>query len=189
MINELKPYLNMKDSGVAWVGEVPEHWNMRRLRNAVDMRVSNVDKHVRDGEISVRLCNYVRSREFDFMLLNPPYGKSWKSDLERMGGKGGIKDPRFIIEHAGVLFWWKVGFEDRFQHQHRCCHADPIPQGRDTQRPEFAVGLRYEHSSDGVRSVSLLPERKRQFAGCGAAYATTPASQAQPSARRHGRRD
>ena len=34
----------------------------------------------------------------------------------------------------------------------------------DAQRPEFAVGLRYEHSSDGSRSVSLLPERKRQFA-------------------------
>ena len=40
------------------------------------------------------------SREFDFMLSNPPYGKSWKSDLERMGGKGGIKDPRFTIQHA-----------------------------------------------------------------------------------------
>jgi type I restriction enzyme M protein len=40
-------------------------------------------------------------REFDFMLSNPPYGKSWKSDLERMGGKEGIKDPRFVIEHAG----------------------------------------------------------------------------------------
>jgi type I restriction enzyme M protein len=41
------------------------------------------------------------SREFDFMLSNPPYGKSWKSDLERMGGKEGIKDPRFLIEHDG----------------------------------------------------------------------------------------
>jgi type I restriction enzyme M protein len=41
------------------------------------------------------------SREFDFMLSNPPYGKSWKSDLERMGGKEGIKDPRFVITHAG----------------------------------------------------------------------------------------
>jgi type I restriction enzyme M protein len=40
------------------------------------------------------------SREFDFMLSNPPYGKSWKTDLERMGGKGDIKDPRYIIEHA-----------------------------------------------------------------------------------------
>ena len=30
---------------------------------------------------------------------------------------------------VGVEFRWEVGFEDRFQHQHRCCHADPIPQG------------------------------------------------------------
>jgi type I restriction enzyme M protein len=41
------------------------------------------------------------SREFDFMLSNPPYGKSWKADLERMGGKGEMSDSRFIIEHAG----------------------------------------------------------------------------------------
>ena len=41
------------------------------------------------------------SREFDFMLSNPPYGKSWKTDLERMGGKSGMRDPRFLIEHAG----------------------------------------------------------------------------------------
>jgi type I restriction enzyme M protein len=40
------------------------------------------------------------SREFDFMLSNPPYGKSWKSDQERMGGKDGIRDPRFVITHA-----------------------------------------------------------------------------------------
>jgi type I restriction enzyme M protein len=41
------------------------------------------------------------SREFDFMLSNPPYGKSWSTDQERMGGKKGIKDPRFIIQHDG----------------------------------------------------------------------------------------
>ena len=39
------------------------------------------------------------SREFDFMLSNPPYGKSWKSDLERMGGKKDLKDPRFVFAH------------------------------------------------------------------------------------------
>ena len=41
------------------------------------------------------------SREFDFMLSNPPYGKSWKSDLERMGGKKDMRDRRFVIEHQG----------------------------------------------------------------------------------------
>ena len=35
------------------------------------------------------------------MLSNPPYGKSWKTDLERMGGKGDMRDPRYVIEHAG----------------------------------------------------------------------------------------
>ena len=32
---------------------------MRRLRNISEMRVSNVDKHVKDDEQPVRLCNYV----------------------------------------------------------------------------------------------------------------------------------
>jgi len=41
------------------------------------------------------------SHEFDFMLSNPPYGKSWKTDLERLGGKRDFYDPRFIISHAG----------------------------------------------------------------------------------------
>ena len=41
------------------------------------------------------------AREFDFMLSNPPYGKTWKTDLERMGGKKGMHDPRFVIEHGG----------------------------------------------------------------------------------------
>ncbi len=40
-------------------------------------------------------------REFDFMLSNPPYGKSWKTDQERMGGAKNIRDPRFLVEHAG----------------------------------------------------------------------------------------
>jgi type I restriction enzyme M protein len=45
--------------------------------------------------------DFFPSKEFDFMLSNPPYGKSWKTDQERMGGKGEIKDPRFVIQYAG----------------------------------------------------------------------------------------
>ena len=41
------------------------------------------------------------NREFDFMLSNPPYGKSWKNDLEKLGGKAEINDPRFLIMHDG----------------------------------------------------------------------------------------
>ena len=41
------------------------------------------------------------TNEFDFMLANPPYGKSWKKDLEAMGGKDGMRDPRFKVMHQG----------------------------------------------------------------------------------------
>lgn len=59
------------------------------------------DNIVGGPEYSTLANDAFRSREFDFMLANPPYGKSWKSDLERMGGKKDLKDPRFLIEHAG----------------------------------------------------------------------------------------
>lgn len=35
------------------------------------------------------------TRQFDFMLANPPFGKSWKTDAEKMGGKKDILDSRF----------------------------------------------------------------------------------------------
>lgn len=42
-----------------------------------------------------------QTMNFDFMLSNPPYGKSWKNDLDRLGGKNGISDTRFIVSHNG----------------------------------------------------------------------------------------
>ena len=59
MTHNLKPYPAYKPSGVEWLGEVPAHWEVLRARNAVDMRVSNVDKHTKRGELPVQLCNYV----------------------------------------------------------------------------------------------------------------------------------
>ena len=59
------------------------------------------DNIVGGPEHSTLAADAFPSREFDFMLSNPPYGKSWKTDLERMGGKKEMRDPRFVIEHAG----------------------------------------------------------------------------------------
>ena len=41
------------------------------------------------------------NHRFDFMLSNPPYGKSWKVDLAKLGGKEGLSDPRFVVMHKG----------------------------------------------------------------------------------------
>ena len=58
-MNALQPYPAYKDSGAEWLGEVPEHWRVRRVATVADLAVSNVDKHVREGESPVRLCNYL----------------------------------------------------------------------------------------------------------------------------------
>lgn len=59
MTTNLKRYPTTKESGVDWLGEIPTHWELRRLRTVTNLRVSNVDKHVAKGETAVRLCNYV----------------------------------------------------------------------------------------------------------------------------------
>ncbi len=55
-----------------------------------------------DGEQADHICygstlslDGNASRQFDFMLSNPPYGKSWKTDAEKLGGKKDILDTRF----------------------------------------------------------------------------------------------
>lgn len=61
----------------------------------------NADHIVGGAEWSTLAHDAFPAREFDFMLANPPYGKSWKKDLEAMGGKDGMRDPRFKVMHNG----------------------------------------------------------------------------------------
>ncbi len=63
----LDPNAPMKPTGIAWMLEAPAHWEVRRLQNVADMRVSNVDKHAREGEDPVRLCNYVDVYKNDYI--------------------------------------------------------------------------------------------------------------------------
>ena len=68
----LEPYPDYKDSGVQWLGKVPAHWEVRRLRTIAEMRVSNVDKHSRHGERPIRLCNYVDVYKADRIQTGMP---------------------------------------------------------------------------------------------------------------------
>ena len=51
-------YPKYKPSGVEWLGDVPEHWVVKRLKQACHVFPSNVDKKCHDGETPVVLCNY-----------------------------------------------------------------------------------------------------------------------------------
>ena len=61
----------------------------------------SADHIVGGAEWSTLAHDAFPAQEFDFMLANPPYGKSWKKDLEAMGGKDGMRDPRFKVMHQG----------------------------------------------------------------------------------------
>jgi type I restriction enzyme S subunit len=48
----------MKDSGIEWLGDVPAHWQIKRLKQICEVFPSNVDKKVYENQPSVLLCNY-----------------------------------------------------------------------------------------------------------------------------------
>ena len=69
------PYPTYRHSGVEWLGEVPEHWEIKRLKHIATYYTSSVDKQISDQELPVRLCNYtdvyyrdrIRASDDDFM--------------------------------------------------------------------------------------------------------------------------
>ena len=60
-------YTQFKNSGVEWLGEIPEHWEVRKIKYIANCFPSNVDKHTREDEKKVRLCNYTDVYYNDFI--------------------------------------------------------------------------------------------------------------------------
>ena len=63
LINEvvtkgLNPNVEMKNSGIEWIGEIPSHWDVMKLKYLSRITPSSVDKHIFDDEIQVSVCNY-----------------------------------------------------------------------------------------------------------------------------------
>ena len=88
MRNALKAYPAYRDSGVEWLGTVPEHWEIRRVATVADLRVSNVDKHVREGE-SPFVGNYLDVYHNERITADVPFMAGTAT-----GGKCGGSDSR-----------------------------------------------------------------------------------------------
>ncbi len=52
------PYKSYKNSGIEWMGDIPESWVMKKLKFTANIFASNVDKKTVDGQSLVSLCNY-----------------------------------------------------------------------------------------------------------------------------------
>ena len=94
MISDLRSYPSYKPSGIDRLGDLPSHWKVRRLGTLAEMRVSNVDKHSKDGEASVRLCNYVDVYKNDVITGDLPFMRATASESEIS---------RFRLERGDVL--------------------------------------------------------------------------------------
>ena len=60
-------YPKYKKSGVEWLGDLPEHWEVKRLKTSAIHWVSNVDKVPSENEVPVKLCNYTDVYYNDFI--------------------------------------------------------------------------------------------------------------------------
>ena len=90
MFNSLKTHHRYKSSGVEWIGEVPEGWEVHKIKYVSDVRVSNVDKKAKEGEPDVLLCNYVDvyknefiTSEIDFMKATAVHDQIKKFKLRK----------------------------------------------------------------------------------------------------------
>ena len=63
----LDPNVELKPSGVEWLGDIPEHWEVRRLRTLAQVKISGVDKIKDEDQIPIMLCNYVDVYKNDFI--------------------------------------------------------------------------------------------------------------------------
>lgn len=89
------PYPAYKDSGIEWLGEIPAHWEMQKLKHVSAVTFSNVDKHSVEGEQPVLLCNYVDVYYNDYITANLEFMKATASAEEIR--KFGLKQADIII--------------------------------------------------------------------------------------------
>ena len=67
MIEGLRPYPEMKDSGVPWLGEVPAHWQVRPLKSMLVARVNG--SWGDDPDVSGVVAKCIRATDFDHVRL------------------------------------------------------------------------------------------------------------------------
>lgn len=75
----LNPNVEMKDFGIEWIGEIPEHWEIEKLKSISQAKPSNVDKKSKDDEPPVLLCNYTDVYNNEFITMNLDFMKATAS--------------------------------------------------------------------------------------------------------------
>jgi type I restriction enzyme, S subunit len=73
-------YDKYKPSGIEWIGDIPEHWEVKRLKYLADANPSNIDKKSKEEEQEVYLCNYVDVYKNETIHSNMDFMKATASN-------------------------------------------------------------------------------------------------------------
>jgi type I restriction enzyme S subunit len=99
LINEvvtkgLNKDVELNDSGVEWIGEIPKHWVVKKLKNICDLSISSVDKHIIENERKVFVCNYTDVYYNEFIT----------KELElRVGSCSEVEYSNFLLNQDDVI--------------------------------------------------------------------------------------
>lgn len=81
----MRRYEKYKDSGIDWIGEIPEHWEVDKLGWQGYFSASGIDKKSVDGEPSVNMVNYtdiygnekrILTADKEYMIVSCPEEKA-----------------------------------------------------------------------------------------------------------------
>ena len=75
----------MKNSSVEWIGDIPKHWEIKRLKYISKVSLSSVDRHEYENELKVKICHYpnVYKSEYIDNDTTLPNGTCSESELKR----------------------------------------------------------------------------------------------------------
>jgi type I restriction enzyme S subunit len=67
LVSGLSAYPNYKGTNIEWIGKIPAHWQLKKLKYISKVDISNVDKNKQENELPVKLCNYIDVYYHDYI--------------------------------------------------------------------------------------------------------------------------
>lgn len=87
--------VKMKDSGIQWIGRIPEHWSTKKLKYISNVSFSSVDRHIYDNEKQVNICHYTDVYRNEYVNEKTKLPQGTCSEIEYQ--KFSLKDGDIII--------------------------------------------------------------------------------------------
>ena len=152
MIAGVRPYPEMKDSGIDWLGSVPNHWEIRRLKTSVEGCINGtwgVDPNGHDDLVCVRVADFDRIRSRVRLEKKTTRAIPLSERKKRMLRKGDL-----LLEKSGGGDRQPVGVVVLYEHEVPAVCSNFV--ARMPVSPESIPGyLTYLHSHLYVKRLNV----------------------------------